>query len=147
MSWISELDKNMSECEKKNIVDTFCFFFLRDYYFGFIYLFFFVGSEFKTLSLKYLLHILHSEYLDWRFSLMKYCIQNEQTDFASSVVCSIPFILQMKQFSPGTVFSDILQPTLAIGKTHVPVQHSLASIVGDLTCVLAGSCVCLRLEN
>jgi hypothetical protein len=78
---------------------------------------------------------------------MKYCIQSEQTDFACSVVCSIPFTLQIKQFSPGTVFSDILQPTLAIGETHVPVQHSLASIVGDLTCVLAGSCVCLRLEN
>ena len=108
---------------------------------------FFVGTEFKTLSLKHLLHILHSEYLDWRFSLMKYCTQNEQTDFACSVVCSIPFILQMKQFSPGTVFSDILQPTLVISKTCVPVQHSLASIVGDLTCVLAGSCVCLRLEN
>ena len=99
------------------------------------------------LSLKYLLHILHSEYLDWRFSLMKYCIQNEQTDFACSVICSIPFVLQMKQFSPGAVFSDILQPTLAIGETHIPVQHSLASIVGDLTCVLAGSCVCLRLVN
>ena len=78
---------------------------------------------------------------------MKYCIQNEQTDFACSVICSIPFVLQMKQFSPGAVFSDILQPTLAIGETHIPVQHSLASIVGDLTCVLAGSCVCLRLVN
>jgi hypothetical protein len=78
---------------------------------------------------------------------MKYCIQNEQTDFAYSVVCSIPFILQMKQFSPGAVFCDILQPTLVIGETNVPVQRSLASIVGDLTCVLAGSCVCLRLEN
>jgi len=76
---------------------------------------------------------------------MKYCIQNEWTDFACSVVCSIPFILQMKQFSPGIVFSDILQPTLAIGETHVPVQYSLASIVGDVTCVLAGSCVCIRL--
>jgi len=78
---------------------------------------------------------------------MKYCIQDERTDFACSVVCSIPFILQMKQFGPREIFSDILQPTLAIGETHVPVQHSLASIVGDLTCVLAGSCVCLRLVN
>ena len=78
---------------------------------------------------------------------MKYCIENEQTDFACSVVCSVPFVLQMKQISPGTVFSDILQPTLAIGETRVPVQHSLASIVGDLTCVLAGRCVCLRLVN
>jgi hypothetical protein len=78
---------------------------------------------------------------------MKHCVQNEQPDFVCSVVSSIPFILQMKQFSAGTVFADILQPTLAISETHVPVQHSLASIVGDLTCVLAGSCVCLRLEN
>jgi hypothetical protein len=108
---------------------------------------FFVGTEFKVLSLKHLLHILRSEYLDWRFSLMKYCIQNEQTDFACSVVCSIPFILQMKQFSAGAIFSDILQPTLAIGETNVRVRRSLASIVGDLTCVLAGSCVCLRLET
>jgi hypothetical protein len=75
---------------------------------------------------------------------MKYCIVSDQNDFACTVVRSIPVILQMKQFSPMVVFSDILQPTLAISNTNVPLQRSLASIVGDLTCVLSGSCVCLR---
>jgi hypothetical protein len=78
---------------------------------------------------------------------MKYCIANEQNEFACTVVHSIPFILQMKQFSPTIVFSDILQPALATSETDVQLQHSLASIIGDLTCALAGSCVCLRLEN
>jgi hypothetical protein len=78
---------------------------------------------------------------------MKCCIQNEKSDFACTVVSSIPFILQLKQFSPGAVFSDILQPTLVISEANVLIQRSLASIVGDLTCVLAGSCVCLRLGN
>jgi hypothetical protein len=75
---------------------------------------------------------------------MKYCIASEQNDFSCTVVHSIPVILQMKQFSPVAVFLDILQPTLAFSDTDLALQRSLASIIGDLTCVLAGSCVCLR---
>lgn len=78
---------------------------------------------------------------------MQHCIGSEQNDFASSVVRSIPFILQMKQFSPMRVFSYLLQPALANSDTNVPLQRSLASIIGDMTCVLAGSCVYSRLEN
>lgn len=78
---------------------------------------------------------------------MKYCIASGQNDIACTVVHSIPIILQMKQFSPTVIFSDILQPTLVMSETNVPLQCSLASIVGDLTCVLAGTCVCLRFGN
>jgi hypothetical protein len=46
--------------------------------------------------------------------------------------------------NPGIVFSDILQPALMRSETNIPLQHSLASIIGDLTCVLAGNCECLR---
>jgi hypothetical protein len=75
---------------------------------------------------------------------MSHCIKNEDNEFACTVVRGIPFVLQMKQLNPGIVFSDILQPALARSETSVPLQKSLASIVGDLTCVLAGNCVCLR---
>lgn len=78
---------------------------------------------------------------------MKHCIANEQNEFVCTVVRGIPFVLQMKQFNPGIVFSDILQPALVRSETDIPLQHSLASVIGDLTCVLAGNCVCLRLEN
>ncbi|KAJ4431845.1 hypothetical protein ANN_20451 [Periplaneta americana] len=56
----------------------------------------------------------------------------------------LPYVLHIKMFSPNKTSVEILQRSLEISKKNVHLQKALASVVGDISCVISGSCLYLR---
>ncbi|XP_069694965.1 serine/threonine-protein kinase ATR isoform X2 [Periplaneta americana] len=102
------------------------------------------GLRIKLMCLEYLLYIPFTEVWEWRFELMKFCIKCKRHEYAIAVVHSLPYVLHIKMFSPNKTSVEILQRSLEISKKNVHLQKALASVVGDISCVISGSCLYLR---